>query len=127
MTDPELLRRIVAGVKVGTDQEKQRQKVREERLARNTYLSHASDVELELGGRYAKVLPTTVVGSEPTVAYPKLPSGPWSADDGVGTEPPIDGTGDGNRLGYRIDGAQEPVETETKPVAKPVGTVRRRV
>jgi hypothetical protein len=126
MTDPEVLRRIVAGVNVGTE----RKKVKEEREARNTYLSHASDTELELGGRYSKLLPTQVTGREPVVTVPKQPEGsPWHSDP-VGTEPFIDGTGDGNQLGYRIDGSQEPVEQAKPDATRPAvvsGRVRRRV
>ena len=120
MTDPEVLKRIVAGVNVGTDQEKLRRKVKEERVARNTYLSHAGDVETELGGRFAKLTPTQVVGSEPTVNYPKLSEGPWSEGPPGGDEPLIDGTGESNRLGYRIDGGQEPTDEvfEREPGAK---------
>jgi hypothetical protein len=53
-----------------------------DRDGRSTYFAHAGDVELEMGGRFAKVLPTTVVGSEPVVKYPKLPEGsPWAKDE----------------------------------------------
>jgi hypothetical protein len=60
-----------------------------QRQTRNTYFSHAGDVELELRGRFAKVLPTTVTGSEPVVRYPKQPEGsPWACDP-TPTEPPL--------------------------------------
>jgi hypothetical protein len=55
---------------------------------RNTYLSHAGDVELELGGRFAKLTPTTITGSEPIAKYPKLESGPWAKDESP-PEPPL--------------------------------------
>jgi hypothetical protein len=69
-----------------------------QRQAKNTYFSHARDVELELGGRFAKLTPTTVVGSEPITKYPKLPGGPWAKDESP-PEPP---------LGIDVN-AQEPV------------------
>src|SRR5262245_43050309 len=51
-----------------------------QRQTRNTYLAHAGNVELELGGRFAKVFSTTVVGTELITKYPKLESGPWAKD-----------------------------------------------
>jgi hypothetical protein len=99
-------------------QKEKREVLANDRMARNTYFGHAGDVELELGGRFAKLTPTTVTGSEPTVKYPKLESGPWAKDE-CPPEPP---------LGIDIN-AQEPVgeaheRTETKPVVK---GIKRRV
>src|SRR5262245_55301495 len=62
-----------------------------------TYLGQVQD--LELGGRFAKVVKATVTGMEPTPEYPQQPTGsPW-ANEPSGTEPP---------LGVSID-AMEPV------------------
>jgi hypothetical protein len=52
-----------------------------DRNGRSTYFARASDVELEMGGRFAKLTPTTVTGSEPIAKYPKLESGPWAKDE----------------------------------------------
>ena len=53
-------------------------------LIKNTYLAHTHSDE---GGRYAKAVPNNVIGASP-ISYPKLPSGPWSAQPGPGPEPP---------------------------------------
>jgi hypothetical protein len=79
-----------------------REVLRNDKLARNTYFAHANDVELELGGRLAKVITTTVTGSAPVIQYPKLPTGPWSEGPGGGPEP---------SLGYSIN--------EIEPVGEP--------
>jgi len=65
----------------------------------STYFHHAAASALdEMGGRFAKVQPTTVTGSTPS-AWPKMPEGnPWACDP-LPMEPP---------LGYAID-AQDPV------------------
>src|SRR5262245_895819 len=42
----------------------------------STYFGHTRSDE---GGRYAKAVPTNVIGASP-VSYPTIPSGPWSAD-----------------------------------------------
>ena len=69
----------------------------EERRAK-TYHGHAMDADLEMGGRYAKVHSTTVVGSSP-VSYPaQPPTSPWHHDP-CPPEPP---------LGYSVDDV-EPV------------------
>src|SRR5215813_14481930 len=63
-----------------------------------TYFGQAQHADDELGGRYAKVRSTTVVGSSPS-SYPAQPStSPWHRDP-VPDEPP---------LGYSVD-AVEPV------------------
>src|SRR5262245_39762052 len=91
-----------------------------QRQTRSTYFSHAGDVELELGGRFAKLTPTTVTGSEGVVRYPRQPEGsPWASDP-VGTEPP---------LGYSVNAVEvvgEPHE-RSQGEAKPAPALRRRV
>jgi hypothetical protein len=68
-----------------------------------TYFGQTQDID-DMGGRFAKVVKTTVTGTDPTPQYPRTPVGsPWH-DDPLPTEPPIDGTSDGLRLGYAIDG-----------------------
>jgi hypothetical protein len=60
-----------------------------QRQTKSTYFSRAGDVELELGGRFAKLTPTTVTGSDPVSKVPRQPEGsPW-ANDPLGTEPPL--------------------------------------
>ena len=91
-----------------------------QRQPRSTYLSHAGDVELELGGRFAKLTPTIVVGTEPITKYPKLESGPWAKDE-CPPEP---------ELGVDVN-AQEPVgevheRTEAKREAGVVRGFKRR-
>jgi hypothetical protein len=70
------------------------------RLARNTYFQHAqTDPELELGGRFKKLTPSTVVGTSPMSVVPHQPEGsPWKCDP-VPAEMP---------LGYSVN-EQEPV------------------
>jgi hypothetical protein len=82
-----------------------------EERRRNTYQGHALDDELDLGGRFARVRTSTVVGVG-QISYPAQPSGPWSKDE-CPPEPFIDGTGEGTRLGYRIDGGPEPESSST--------------
>jgi hypothetical protein len=70
-------------------QSERRRILAEDRLARNTYFSHANDPELELGGRFSKVIKTTVTGASPVGMYPRQPAGsPWACDP-VGDEPPL--------------------------------------
>jgi hypothetical protein len=61
-------------------------KVREQQQA-GTFFSHTHP-EDEVGGRFARVSPMTIVGATPIPKYPQLPSGPWSGSDPVGQEPP---------------------------------------
>jgi hypothetical protein len=68
-----------------------------EERRRKTYLGHALDDELDLGGRFKKVSTSSVVGVGP-ISYPAQSSGPWSKD-----ECPQE-----NQLGYSVD-AIEPV------------------
>jgi hypothetical protein len=71
----------------------------------STLHDHArASIDDEAGGRFAKVSPSTVIGSTPLPRYPQLPSGPWSGEDLVGTEPP---------LGFRVD---DMVPLERAPV-----------
>jgi hypothetical protein len=51
---------------------------------KNTFLSHTHSEE---GGRFAR--PQTIVGSRPTVDYPRLPSGPWADPVQVPPEEPL--------------------------------------
>jgi hypothetical protein len=58
----------------------------------STFHQHAqSAANDEAGGRFAAVSPTTVVGAEPAMKYPQLPSSsPWSgAQPEPGIEPPL--------------------------------------
>jgi len=86
-----------------TQREKREVLRNDERVRKATYHSFAqADADTEMGGRYAKVQPTTVTGSAPT-AWPKMPEGnPWATNP-YPPEPLIDGRGEGNRLGYEID------------------------
>jgi hypothetical protein len=76
----------------------------------NTYLAFADAEALEgAGGRFN--LPehkSTVVGASPVSPYPALPEGNPFASDPVGPEPLIDGSAEGDKLGYRIDGGPDP-------------------
>jgi hypothetical protein len=78
-------------------QAERRRIMAEERRGR-TDQGHALDGEPDLGGRFAKVNTTTVVGASP-ISYPQQPAGsPWRSD-----ECPPEGP-----LGYSVD-AVEPV------------------
>jgi hypothetical protein len=64
-----------------------------------TYLSHTHADEISGGGRFAAVSPATIVGQDPQMKYPQLPSSsPWHGSDPVPDEPP---------LGYPIDAMSE--------------------
>ena len=81
----------------------ERRRIMAEERRGKTYMGHALDAELELGGRYAKVHTTTVTGSTPGPTYPTQPEGsPWAKDE-CPPEPLIDGRSEGNTLGYEID------------------------
>jgi hypothetical protein len=69
----------------------------------STYFQQAQASALdEMGGRFAKVQPTSVTGSAPG-AWPKMPEGnPWATNP-YPPEPLIDGRGEGSVLGYAID------------------------
>lgn len=62
---------------------------------RDTYHTReTADADAELGGRFKRLRPSTVIGAH-GAAYPKLPEGsPWSNVDPTGVESP---------LGYSID------------------------
>ena len=70
-------------------QAERRRILAEDRRAR-TYFSEAqANADLELGGRYAKVTTTTVVGAGP-IQYPRLPlTAPANQAAMVGDEPPL--------------------------------------
>jgi hypothetical protein len=81
----------------------ERRRIPAEERRLKTYMGHALDPEFELGGRYAKVHTTTVIGSTAGPAYPTQPAGsPWAKDE-CPPEPLIDGRGEGLTLGYEID------------------------
>src|SRR5262249_30705424 len=70
-----------------------------------TFHGHAiANANEDRGGRFAySGQSTSVTGSGPGSVYPRQPAGsPW-ANDPIGPEPLIDGTSEGNVLGYRID------------------------
>ena len=70
-----------------------RRRVIEERRMRS-YHGQAQSMDLDLGGRFAKVTKTTVTGTDPVVRYPSLPTdNPWNKDV-LPTEP---------SLGYSIE------------------------
>jgi hypothetical protein len=93
-------------------QREKREVLRSDRLARNTYLAHANDTELELGGRFAKLRPTTVIGEVAVPQYPKLPAGnPW-AEDVCGPEP---------SLGFSVDAIEPVGEAWEQEASKPPG------
>jgi len=81
-------------------QAERRRIMADDRRAKATYHNFAqADADTELGGRYAKVQPTSVTGANPGSVYPKQPEGsPWRTDE-CPPEPP---------LGCNID-AVEPV------------------
>jgi hypothetical protein len=56
----------------------------------STYRAHAeADAELEMGGRYSKLLPTTVTGAMPGPVFPHQPATSPFASDPVPAEPPL--------------------------------------
>jgi hypothetical protein len=59
--------------------------LRNDQLVASTFLSHTHNNDE--GGRYAK--PMNVIGSTPTVDYPRLPSGPWADPVQVPPEEPL--------------------------------------
>src|SRR5262245_23369408 len=102
-----------------------------------TYHSVAQgDLDDLAGGRYGVLRKPTVTGASPSVSYPQQPPGSYWSSDPVGPEPFIDGTGDGLRLGYRIDAldgtppsseAEPPFEAVTDDVRRPAIRLRRRI
>jgi hypothetical protein len=59
----------------------------DQRRRENTLLARAQADADEVGGRFAKLTPTVVVGISPS-PYPPLPEGSWMADP-VPPEPPL--------------------------------------
>jgi len=90
----------------------------EDRERMSSYLDHARASADDLaGGRFAKVNPTTVTGTSP-ISYPAQPPGsPWAKDE-MPPEPLIDGTGEGNRLGYAIDRPDAPEASGDRPKSR---------
>jgi hypothetical protein len=73
-----------------------------------TFLSH-THID-DAGGRFAAVNAATIVGQDPQVKYPQLPSSSrWHGSDPVPDEPP---------LGYRVDEMPplEPSAASVQPV-----------
>jgi hypothetical protein len=57
------------------DQAERRKVLAEDRDRLATLLDHArANADLDLGGRFAKLTPTTVTGSTPDHQYPRLPA-----------------------------------------------------
>ena len=94
-------------------QAERRRIMADERRGR-TYQGHALDDELDLGGRFAKVNTTTVVGAGP-ISYPQQPANSHWSRDPVPAEPV---------LGFSVD-EMEPVgevhEVEASRSAKAGG------
>jgi hypothetical protein len=114
--EPEIVRRI--------------REARERRSA--TYHGYVSgDLDDEAGGRFRVLRKPTVIGGEPVARYPAQPEGSFWRSDPVPTEPPIDGTSEGVRLGYRVDGraeaaASDPADTDSPPKGGVVTFSKRR-
>jgi hypothetical protein len=91
-------------------QSERRRIMAEERRGR-TYQGHAiNSADEDRGGRFAfSGGSTTVTGSNP-MGWPKMPEGNFWAKNEMPPEPLIDGTGEGNVLGYRIDDMTAPAE-----------------
>jgi hypothetical protein len=90
--------------------------LREEQIS--GYRAHAeANADLELGGRYAKIIKTSVIGASPAVTYPRLPAdAPANQAAMVGDEP---------SLGYDIN-AMEPVgEPHERQEGQPAALRRR--
>src|SRR5262249_6881949 len=65
-----------------------RRRIMAEERRLKTYIGHALDAELEMGGRFAKVHTTTVTGSSP-ISYPTQPThSPWHSNP-YPEEPPL--------------------------------------
>jgi hypothetical protein len=71
-------------------QKKKREILKNDAKVRATYRDFAqSDPELELGGRFAKVTPSTVVGAAPVTSVPRQPEGSHWHSDPMPMEPPL--------------------------------------
>jgi hypothetical protein len=90
----------------------------------STYFAQAqADLGSEMGGRFKALSPAMVTGSDPTVAVPRMASGPWSKNE-MPDEPLIDGRGESNVLGYEIDRPEAPSPlAELTAQAQTVGDV----
>jgi hypothetical protein len=82
----------------------EKRRIISEERRHSTYLDHSRASADDLaGGRFAKHNPTTVVGAS-SVSYPTQPeTSPSNQLAMMPEEPLIDGTGEGNVLGYAID------------------------
>jgi hypothetical protein len=69
------------------DLDLRRRQEREEQARGSTFLAH-THID-DLGGRFATVHETTIIGGSPVPTYPRPPSGPWSGPDPVPNEQPI--------------------------------------
>jgi len=99
--------------------ERERRKLIEERRLK-TYHGHAQHTDEDIyGGRYARVNTTVVTGAAPGSAFPQLPDGPWAKNE-LPDEPLINGTSEGNVLGYEIDRPDTPASV-VAPVGAGVG------
>jgi hypothetical protein len=100
----------------------ERRRILAEGRKTSTYHQQAqADADLEMGGRFAKVMPTSVTGTTPGPQYPRQPAdSPSNQAALVGDEPP---------LGVDIN-AMDPVgehhELEASKVEK-APAIRRRV
>jgi hypothetical protein len=104
-----------------------RRRLIEERRMR-TYLAFAEADALDgAGGRFA-ALPEqkpSVVGAKAEIAYPQQPEHSHWSRDPVPDEALIDGTGEGDVLGFRIDGGPDPSpEPEATSVSEVGGSNR---
>lgn len=98
--------------------EHERRKLTEERRLK-TYHGYAQHTDEDIyGGRYAKVNTTVVTGAGPGSAFPQLPDGPWAKNE-LPDEPLINGTSEGNVLGYEIDKPDVVSTDAPAPVVEP--------
>ena len=77
------------------------QKERREIIAneRDCFHSRAqAAVDLESGGRFAKLTPNKVTSAEPISQVPRQPSGPWARGDPGARDPVTDQFGDVNEM-----------------------------
>jgi hypothetical protein len=66
------------------------QRERREVLRKDTYLARAqAEAEAEVGGRFKRLTPTTIVGATPVPSYPSQPSSSPYHSDPVPPEPPL--------------------------------------
>jgi hypothetical protein len=98
-------------------QAERRRIIAEERRA-STYHQHAiASADDAAGGRFATEGKPTVMGSLP-ISYPQQPaSSPSNQAALVPDEPTIDGSGEGDRLGYCIDNPSAPAAVAASPAA----------